>query len=144
VRGAISDMLKNKVDSITDSRAGAKIIIAGDFNCVPDDAVIMRLTEDRNHTLVNLAEKPSAKGEGTYRFQGTWELIDQVLISEGFLKSTVGLKADRTSFRIFKPDFLLVNDPKFPGTRPFSTYAGYKYQGGISDHLPVLLDLFFR
>jgi hypothetical protein len=45
---------------------------------------------------------------------------------------------------IFRPGFLLKNDPKYPGVTPFSTYRGYRYQGGISDHLPVLLDLKFR
>ena len=35
-------------------------------------------------------------------------------------------------------------DPKYPGYSPLSTYRGYRYQGGFSDHLPVLLDLKFR
>ena len=43
--------------------------------------------------------------------------------------------------KIFKPLFLLQDDPKYPGERPFATYLGYRYQGGYSDHLPVILDL---
>ena len=46
--------------------------------------------------------------------------------------------------RIFKPDFLMKKDQKYPGLSPFPTYRGYRYQGGFSDHLPVLLDLGFR
>jgi len=46
--------------------------------------------------------------------------------------------------KIFRPDFLLQKDPKYPGFTPFSTYRGYKYQGGYSDHLPVLIDIKIR
>ena len=51
----------------------------------------------------------------------------------------------RPNFNLgFYFDFLLKKDPKYPGMSPFSTYRGYRYQGGFSDHLPVLLDLGFR
>ena len=75
---------------------------------------------------------------------GTWEMLDQVIVSEGLLNCTKGLFTEIKNFRIFKPDFLLKNDPKYPGLTTFSTYRGYKYQGGFSDHLPVLLDLGIR
>ena len=41
-------------------------------------------------------------------------------------------------------DFLLKKDPVYPGMSPYSTWYGYRYQGGFSDHLPVLLDLEVR
>jgi len=43
--------------------------------------------------------------------------------------------------RIFAPDFLLAEDDRYTGSKPFRTYTGYKYAGGFSDHLPVILDL---
>ncbi|MCX6260826.1 MAG: hypothetical protein NTY95_08310 [Bacteroidia bacterium] len=75
---------------------------------------------------------------------GAWEMLDQVIVSDGLLKSTRGLFTDKKDFRIFNADFLLRNDSKYPGMTTFSTYRGYKYQGGFSDHLPVLLDLGIR
>lgn len=146
LRMDISDLVRSKVDSIAGTNSGAKIIITGDFNCTPDDAVIKRLTSPTGSgvTLVNLSDSLSDEGLGTYRYAGTWELIDQVIVSDWLLKSKSGLSANMRSFRIFKPDFLLRSDPRFPGSRPFSTYLGYRYQGGFSDHLPVLLDLTFR
>ena len=75
---------------------------------------------------------------------GTWEMIDQVIVSESLIHRKKGLYTDKDLFRVFKPDFLLTKDPKYPGLTPLSTYRGYRYQGGFSDHLPVLLDLKLR
>jgi hypothetical protein len=75
---------------------------------------------------------------------GTWEMIDQVIVSKDLLKSQTGLYTEQNLLRIFRPDFLLKKDPRYPGFSPYSTYKGYKYQGGFSDHLPVIIDLKFR
>ena len=36
--------------------------------------------------------------------------------------------------------FLLTEDKKYGDDEPFRTYKGMKYQGGISDHLPIYAD----
>jgi hypothetical protein len=147
LRSRISAMVREKTDSINSrSSPEAKIIIAGDFNCTPEDHEIHRLVNqaDRGVSLTNLSEYPAEKGSGTYRYMGNWEMIDQVIVSHSLLTGVKGLYTSRTMLRIFKPDFLLKKDPKYPGQSPFSTYRGYRYQGGFSDHLPVLLDLGFR
>jgi len=149
LRTEISGMLKEKEDSISESVNGhAKIIIAGDFNCTTGGKEILTLTEISNNenpgnnvTLKNLAESAADKGLGTYKYMGIWEMIDQVMVSGWLLKCTDGFFADINSFKVFKPDFLLKRDLNYPGFIPFSTYRGYKYQGGFSDHLPVILDL---
>ena len=147
LRMKIAELVRNKVDSIaaTDP-SGEKIIIAGDFNCSPDDPVMKILTGTVGSgvKLVNLSDTLSDEGFGSYRYAGTWEMIDQVIVSDWLLKSGSGLSADMGSFRIFEAEFLLKSDPKYAGSRPFSTYLGYRYQGGFSDHLPVLLDLMLR
>ncbi len=147
LRSGISDLLRSKVDSIAGTNpSGAKIVIMGDFNCTADDHLIKKLTSGAGTgvNLVNLSDSLANEGFGTYRYSGTWELIDQVIVSDWLLSGKSGLSADKRSFSIFKPGFLLQSDPKFPGSRPFSTYVGYRYQGGFSDHLPVLLNLTFR
>ena len=40
-------------------------------------------------------------------------------------------------------DFLLVDDLKYLGKKPFRTYLGMKYTGGFSDHLPVYIDFWY-
>ena len=42
---------------------------------------------------------------------------------------------------IFDAGFLLEEDEKYYGKKPFRTYLGPRYHGGFSDHLPVYLDL---
>lgn len=147
LRLKIAAMVKEKADSINArSSAGARVIILGDFNCTPDDQVIKSLIKpsDSCNFLVNLSESMAGNGLGTYRYMGTWEMIDQVIVSDILLSSDTGLYTDVKMLSIFKPDFLLKKDPKYPGFSPLSTYRGYRYQGGYSDHLPVLLDLRFR
>jgi hypothetical protein len=148
LRKEIANMLRNSVDSLSNvSSANPKIIILGDFNCGPDDSVIQILVgqkESRDTQLINLAEQFNSTSSGTYRYMGTWEMLDQIIVSDGFMNCARGLYTDPVNFRIFKPDFLLKDDSKYPGLTTFSTYRGYRYQGGFSDHLPVLLDLGIR
>jgi endonuclease/exonuclease/phosphatase family metal-dependent hydrolase len=149
-RRNIALMVRNKADSVCNSvRNSARIIIAGDFNCGPDDSEIRLLAGNENKKggglkLVNLSAGEAGKGKGTYKYRGTWEMIDQVLVSEAFLSSTEGLMAGKGSLRIISDNFLLANDDSYAGMRPFSTYSGYNYRGGFSDHLPVVLELRLR
>jgi hypothetical protein len=87
--------------------------------------------------MINLSEKL----QGTYRYMGTWETIDQVIVSGMLINCRDGIFTDPGLVKVFRPDFLLKRDLKYPGLSPYSTYSGYRYQGGYSDHLPVLLDL---
>jgi endonuclease/exonuclease/phosphatase family metal-dependent hydrolase len=124
-----------------------KLILAGDLNCEPDDETIRSLTVRPDGEATGLKNLTAGKRNGpagTYRFQGRWELLDQIIVSERLLGSISGLYIKENSFRIFNPEFLLRKDPKYPGTTPSSTYRGYRYQGGFSDHLPVMIDLSFR
>jgi predicted extracellular nuclease len=93
LRSRISAMVRDKADSISKSVSEAKIIIAGDFNCTPDDNEIKVLVShgNRDTQLINLSEKMALKGQGTYRYQGTWEMIDQVIVSDFLLNCGEGL-----------------------------------------------------
>lgn len=151
LRQKIAEMVRSVADSIGMKNNGkAKIIILGDFNCGPENQIMQTLVSPVNlspgttsQKLVNLAAK-GRKGFGTYRYQGSWETLDQIIISEEVLNCSKGLTASEDGFTIFRPDFLLVRDPAYPGLSPYSTYRGYRYQGGFSDHLPVMIDLYSR
>ncbi|MGA1978591.1 MAG: endonuclease/exonuclease/phosphatase family protein [Bacteroidales bacterium] len=143
LRSAIAEMIKRKSDSIAvESVNPPYIIIAGDFNSSPADHAIEKLTSgyESGISMINLSSfLPDYSG--TYKYMGTWEMIDQIIVSDAVTDSRKGLCRKKGSMMIFNPDFLLKADPKYPGYRPYSTYLGYRYQGGFSDHLPVLLDL---
>ena len=46
-----------------------------------------------------------------------------------------------TKCDIYESDDLLMRDTNYGGNRPKRTYYGFKYENGISDHLPVVLEL---
>ena len=147
LRMRMASMVKEKSDSISlESGGSAKIVIMGDFNCTSDDLEVntMIAREENDVFLINLSDSIAQSGKGTYRYMGTWEMIDQIIVSKGLFRSKYGFYSDYNMLTIFSPDFLLRKDPKYPGLSPFSTYLGYRYQGGYSDHLPVLIDLKFR
>ena len=100
-------------------------VVMGDFNDTPDQPLYDGLEE----RLVNLSDPPAALGLGTIKFNGKWELIDQCLVSAGI--------ADRCTMDIVDAPFLTVPDRGHSGLKPFRTYSGPRYIGGVSDHYPV-------
>lgn len=103
------------------------LIAMGDFNDTPDSAPF-RLLDGR---LVNMGLPLHAKGLGTIRYEGKWDLIDMFL--------TDPETAERSCMEIVRVPFLMVKDSKHPGEKPLRTYSGPKYLGGVSDHCPVIL-----
>jgi hypothetical protein len=145
-RKEIAGLVKEKTDSINASgKNRAKIIITGDFNVSPGDRVLEIMTggPGSENSLINLSELLS-KDCGTYRYRGIWEMPDQSIVSRWLLNCEDGLYTEPGMLRIFNPDFLFFSDPVYPGLSPFSTWRGYRYLGGFSDHLPLLLDLKIR
>ena len=54
------------------------------------------------------------------------------------------LKVSKDGAHIFAARFLLEEDTKHLGLQPFRTYAGPRYIGGFSDHLPIYIDLMYN
>mgnify|MGYP000905470353 CR=1 FL=1 len=140
-RRLISDMVMHKIDSVEKTTGpGAKIILMGDFNCSPDFKEIRKIEEHCG--MINLSGGYTGVAKGSYKFRGRWEMMDQILISGNLTVPAVpGCKKYDVSFVVAANDFLLEDDPDYPGKRPFSTYRDYRWCGGYSDHLPVLLRL---
>ena len=151
-RSVCAQLLKQKTDSLFRIRKTANIIIMGDFNDYPDDESLYEILGakaiDGNivaRRLYNLFyHRLKEKDSGSYKYQGKWNFIDQFIVSSNLLD-----KLSRTSVRdkaasVFKDDFLMEEDPKYGGQKPFRTYSGWKYLGGYSDHLPIYLDLIIK
>lgn len=105
----------------------AEVVACGDFNDTPDRPIYGIIP------LNNLAEESSRRGEGTIYFEGRWELIDMFFVSDSLLP--------RSEMRILRIPFLLVRDRTYGGEKPFRTYSGPRYTGGVSDHRPIFLHL---
>lgn len=104
-------------------------VALGDFNDTPDSP-LYRALED---IMVNISAAAAANGEGTIRFDGKWELIDQCFATPELSGSL--------SFHICALPFLTVRDNAYSGQKPFRTYSGPKYNGGVSDHYPIYIDI---
>lgn len=107
------------------------IVAMGDFNDTPDNEAFRIL----DSTMVNLAVPLAKKGYGTIRYQGRWDLIDMFIVS--------GQVAESSRMEIVRIPFLMQDDRAHPGEKPFRTYSGPRYIGGISDHCPIIL-LFYQ
>jgi len=134
------------VDSIQKINPMAKIIIMGDMNDEPTDASLLdglqakpTPEEAKNGKLFNPMAALKAAGEGSYMYNKKYDMIDNMIVSEGLL-SGKGFMYVEKSATIFKPDWIQEQNEKYKGS-PWRTYAGSKYLGGYSDHFPVYLKL---
>jgi len=135
-------LVRAKTDSILSVSDGASVIVMGDFNAGPKDEIMVNLTSGDH--LVNTAVNLTSTEMGSYKYQGTWEVIDQILLSPALAEGTSPIKADLESVRVLEEPFLMTDDLSYPGKKPHATYAGFRWAGGYSDHLPVLITLFRR
>lgn len=144
LRSLAANTLKHKVDSLMFlHQTIPKVIIMGDFNDTPEDPSIKDILCD--DVLVNLFADGNKLGfEGTLKHQYTWQIFDQIIVTNSLINNDKGLVYRRNSAAIFHGDFLFEKDESFGGVKLFRTYVGPKYFGGYSDHLPVYIDLFFR
>lgn len=145
----VASVLRSKVDSIFRTDKNPEIIITGDFNDGPQNRSIKEILSAGADLdtimpgkLYNISSHLSVNTKtGTYKYKFMWEMYDQFIVS-GTLLSADNIKTSLNDVHIFNPDFLLEEDTKYSGLRPYRTYRGYKYTGGFSDHMPIILDLF--
>ena len=119
---------------LADSLAAAgidRILAGGDFNDTPDNPVFRLLEPALMPTHMDLHRR----GRGTIKFDGKWDLIDHIYVSPS--------ASSGAQMRILRIPFLLTRDTVHSGEKPLRTYTGPRHTAGVSDHLPVLLELAF-
>lgn len=131
----VASQLAEAVDSVYAISRDAKIIIAGDFNDYADSPALKRLYQ---HHLINISHDAQGThgAKGTYRWHGEWRSLDQVLCSPSMAKA-------KQKCQIGDQSFLLEDDEKYGGKKPYRTFLGPRYLGGYSDHLPLLVQFVF-
>lgn len=90
--------------------------------------------------LYNLFAGMKGNCPGSHKYQGEWSQLDQVIVSSALTDTTASMRIIPGSAHVFAPSFLLIKDKTWRGLRPFRTYYGFKYEGGFSDHLPLIVD----
>lgn len=117
---------------------GVKVICLGDFNDTEFSNSMNFLKEQGD---LRLLSPLNDNAKGSLKYQGKWQFIDHVMINTDLLVPGNGLKVKH--LEIFCPEFLLENDARYGGKKPFRTWNGFRYREGFSDHLPLILTLSF-
>ena len=126
-RNAAMETLGN----ICDSLGRDNIVAMGDFNDTPDGnqfALVGDILENKG--------LPLHQGhEGSIRYKGKWELIDFFMVSSDVRSSEM---------EVVRVPFLMTYDRKYPGEKPLRTYSGPRYLGGVSDHCPIVMNIYLE
>ena len=137
---------KKIIDSLHNIDPYAKIITMGDFNDDPTNKSIKKVLNTHSikaktgsKELFNPMEKMLKQGLGTLAYRDGWNLFDQIILSETFLKN------DYETYQfykagIFNPIYLITTSGQYRGY-PFRSYDYGGYTGGYSDHFPVYVYL---
>jgi len=151
-RIAAAQTLRNSVDRIFHTDSIANIFIIGDFNDDPNnislfetlnaypikcDSIELEVEEfESAGQLFNLSYEAFERGEGSYKYRDTWNMLDQIIVSESIIIGN-DFNYVCNSFEVFKPEIIVTRSGQYEGT-PFPTYGGRRYLGGYSDHFPVI------
>ena len=114
------------------------VVAMGDMNSTADEAPMagaMGFGDDSVNAdgIRNLTLR-LPRDWGSHKFQGQWDYIDQVLLLAGDGWQVGDLK-------LLRYDHLLTDEKNRTGVRPRRTNQGPRYEGGLSDHLPLRLRL---
>ncbi len=145
-----ASLLKNKVDQILREDNNAKIVILGDFNDEPQNKSLCEILdagnskEKGNKKLYNLLYNKDLLNLGTYNYKGKWNMLDNIIVSNALLNSKKGYVVATDEANIFSEKWMLFYNKKYDYSVPNKTYGGPKYYGGISDHLPVFVELIIK
>ena len=141
------EQVRAEKDSIYKANPRMKIFIMGDMNDDPFSPSMAkslgarRKMEDvKAGELFNPWWQILLDGHGTLKYDGKWNLFDQIVMSQNCLdikktkeyNSLTFYKAD-----IFIRDYLFQEGGKYKGN-PKRTHAGGVWLDGYSDHLPVV------
>ena len=147
-RNYAATVLRQLTDSVFNDDHNASIVVMGDFNDESTNSSLAKYLgaiPDHNNPvpgkLYNITHGLKRNNTGSYKYQGEWLLFDQFLVSGSMLNRSSSLQTSPVSARIFSDRFMLIPDDSWFGTKPFRSYEGFRYTGGYSDHLPIVLDI---
>ena len=127
----IARRLLGLMDSIQQRHPTALVLVMGDFNAAPEEEAISHGMgfngECQNGQGFYNLMCQIPHGEGSYKYKDNWSCIDQVIANRE-------LEAE-----VFMAEFMMIDDTRYMGKKPFRTYSGKQYLGGYSDHLPIIV-----
>ena len=150
-RFGVAQEVKATLDSILSERAETHLIVMGDMNDYEENNSIQEFIQD-NAVYTHLEDSLNAMGlgidmNGTYKYSKAWNSLDHMIVSNSLLDAS-GLRVDVTSFNtITQVEGLEIlmqdNHPRYGDNRLTVNrmYFGDSYNGGISDHLALRVNI---
>ncbi|MBQ9418197.1 MAG: hypothetical protein IJU19_06415 [Bacteroidales bacterium] len=137
-RWEVAARLREVMRELCEKHPEAAVVAMGDMNSIADEAVVaegMGFGADSINAegMVNLTRRLPL-GWGSHKYQGEWNYLDHAYM---LVPSQWRCK----EITLIGYDHLLVAEETRPGVKPYRTYQGLHYIGGVSDHLPLYLRL---
>jgi hypothetical protein len=153
-REVAAKTVRKVVNEIQMVDSQAAIIIMGDFNDNPSDKVPTTTLSALPYTsgsfedlkLYNLCWDgyPFENREiGSYFHDGEWDMLDQIIVSGALLNGNLSVRV-MPEAEVYHPKWISKRDKRTGEMIPKRTYVGPFYQGGVSDHFPVFMEIFFK
>lgn len=145
-----AEQVRHLKDSLIAAESNLKVIVMGDMNDDPmDPSMAKSLRAKKKIADVNSGDmfnpwwKTLADGIGTIKYDGGYNLFDQIILSPQLLNKDG--KKDYSSLKyvkhqIFSREYMLQQEGKFKGY-PKRTFSGGVWLNGFSDHLPSIVYL---
>ena len=127
-------LLLATMDSLHRVYPGAWVVAMGDFNDTPQ--VIAQQMAHRSDTTTEIPQNymlDLSDSVASYKYQGQWVYLDQFI----YIAPSHGTPCGGGTF---VAPWLVTDDSRYLGVKPFRTYQAVAYQGGVSDHLPIYMD----
>lgn len=145
-RALAAGVAKGLIDQKMSTNPNAKVLFMGDLNDDPTSPSVAKVLGAKGEKekvgkgeMYNPWVKYFKNGTGTLVFNDTWNLFDQIIVSQAFLsQSQSGYFYSKAI--IFKKEFMLTQMGAHKGY-PLRTFNGDEYQYGYSDHLPTYIIL---
>ena len=142
------EQVRHEKDSIVRANPRMKILIMGDMNDDPFDESMARGLGARRKLadvktpmdLFNPWWQILLNGSGTLKYDGKWNLFDQIVMSQSLTRGTAAKDYSSLTYYkadIFKRNYLLQDSGKYKGN-PKRTHASGVWLDGFSDPLPVV------
>lgn len=152
LREACARQIKEIKDSVLAQNPATKVVVMGDFNDdATDDSVVKtmgakgKVKELEKGDFFNPYNAMLRAGMGTLAYQDSWNLFDNICVTENLVTGSTGkLKLQKSSKKskfygnIFSRPYLIQQEGQYKGY-PLRTFVGNNFQNGFSDHLPVYI-----
>lgn len=151
LREAAGRMARETMDSLLRDDPNQGIIFMGDLNDDPQNkscAEVLKAKRDLKDCddpddVYNPWWKLLDKGIGTLAYRGQWNLFDQIVMTQHFLKYYDSKEKPQLTFlraEVLNRDWLKTTEGDRQGY-PLRTYSGGVFLNGYSDHFPTIIYL---